>query len=61
MGISSEFSRLGTNHTQTPVFTERSFIKQGRKVKVLLSDSGRETAANDLAGVMLTEEAGSLC
>jgi hypothetical protein len=40
-------------NSQIPVFTERLFIKLSlftEKVKRLLSDSGRKTAANDLVG-----------
>lgn len=32
----TELTGVGTNHTQTPVCTERAFIRQGRNVKVAL-------------------------
>lgn len=49
---------LGTNFAQTPVFIERFFINRREKLTCLLSDSGRKTATNDLAGIIFRGEEG---
>lgn len=53
---------LITNHTQTPVFAERSLLGREEQSKWLLSDSGRKTAAKNLANVIVkTREKREVC